>query len=434
MEHPFPQTIVCQIGARRHYAVPAALHQAGLLERFYTDLYARQSWWSTWLKRSGIPALRRWSGRVDTSLPGDKVRSFSRFGWSYKARAAVARRKGTLTSVWIWGGKRFGELVCREGFGAAKAVYAYTSAALEIFTAAKSRGLKCVLDHATAPRRYEIDLVESQYRRYPGWADRTQDDPFIDAYTERQHQEALLADTIICGSTFVRNLVDQAWGLGWKCVVVPLGLRLAATNASERTPHAGPLRILFAGDEAMRKGIGDLHTAVQLAGRERFEVRAVGRIDLTPHGRKIAGESMELMGPIPRSEMANQYRWADVLVLPSVSDTFALTVPEAMSHGVPVVTTTNVGAADIIRPGIDGFVVAPNQPEELAASLLQLADDRNLVAKMSASARDQVQTCNLNAYADRLVEVMRLPNPQNSAPSPVATPQSAMNRERATSR
>jgi glycosyltransferase involved in cell wall biosynthesis len=434
MDRPFPNTVVCQIGARRHYAVPVALQQAGLLERLYTDLYAGRGGVAEFIKRSGLatlfPAAKRWSGRAESSLPEEKVHTFSRFGWSYKLRAALARRRGTLTGVWIWGGKRFGQLVCRAGFGSAHAVYAYTSAALEIFEAAKSRGLKCILDHATAPRRHEMNLVQSQYRRYPDWSDAVQEDPDIDAYTARQHQEAQLADVILCGSNFVRNLIDEAWGLGWKCRVVPLGLQLPAAQSGPRSTHDGPLRILFVGDEAMRKGIADLHTAVQIAGRERFEVRAAGRIDLNQHGRTLAATSMELLGSVPRAEMANQYRWADLLVLPSVSDTFGLVIPEAMAHGVPVVTTTNVGAADIIRPGIDGLIVSPNQPEQLADCLRQLTDDRESVVRMSENARQQVQTCTLTEYSSRLVDAIRSPCPQSAAID-AATDSSPANLERA---
>lgn len=431
MDLPQPQTIVCQIGSRRHYAVPVALHQAGLLARLYTDLYARRTWRTDLLSRVGsaarISSLKRWSNRHDNSLPDEKVCAFPLFGWSYKSRAALARRRGTLTSVWMWGGRKFGQLVSRAGFGSASAVYCYTSAALEIFAAAKSRGLTCILDHATAPRRQELDLVREQSHRYPGWARSPDDDPAVDAYTHRQHEEAQLADVIICGSTFVRNLIEDAWGLGEKCVVVPLGLRTLPTAAPANTPHAGPLRLLFVGDEALRKGIGDLHQAIQRAGRARFEVRALGRFDLSPHGRQLASETMTLLGHVPRSEMEHQYRWADVLVLPSVSDTFGLVVPEAMSHGLPVVTTTHVGAADMIRPGVDGIVIPPHQPEQLAVTLAKLEEDRQLVSNMSAHAAQRVEDFSLEQYAARLVQVIRgavprttpdviVPNPPHTSP------------------
>ncbi len=411
MELPYPQTIVCQIGARRHYAVPVALQQAGLLERLYTDLYAHRNWGTGLVSGLGkavrIPGIKRWNGRTNDSLPDDKVRSFPLFGWSYKSRAAVARRRNRLTSVWTWGGRRFCQHVCRAGFGSAKAVYCYTSAALEVFEAAKSRGITCILDHATAPRRQEMELVREQSVRYPGWGDAPADDAHVDEYTHRQHQEAQLADVIICGSTFVRNMVDDAWGLGNKCVVVPLGLKVPSTSTPAPKSHSGPLRVLFVGDESLRKGIGDLHTAIQFAGRERFEVRAVGRFDLSAHGRAIASESMQLVGHVPRSEMEQQYRWADVFVLPSVSDTFGLVVPEAMANGVPVVTTTHVGAADIIRSGVDGIIIEPNQPEQLAESLRQLSDDRQLIAKMSANAAHRVRDFSLTEYATRLVQAIR---------------------------
>jgi glycosyltransferase involved in cell wall biosynthesis len=101
--------------------------------------------------------------------------------------------------------------------------------------------------------------------------------------------------------------------------------------------------------------------------------------------------------------MREQYDWADVLVLPSISDTFALVVLEAMAAGVPVITTRNTGASDIVRDSVDGFLVPVHDPEAIANKLQMLSDDRHLLQWMSKEACSRARDFSVEAYTRRLV-------------------------------
>ncbi|TDJ06047.1 MAG: glycosyltransferase family 1 protein [Deltaproteobacteria bacterium] len=66
---------------------------------------------------------------------------------------------------------------------------------------------------------------------------------------------------------------------------------------------------------------------------------------------------------------------ADLFVLPTVYDSFAYTVLEALASGIPVVTTANAGAAELIEPGVHGEVLpADFRPADLARALLAWVD------------------------------------------------------------
>lgn len=337
------------------------------------------------------------------------------------------RERGNLTAYWLWVGRRFSRRVAHRGFDGVDAVYGFSSASLEMFQAAKDQGIACILDHATAPKRFEDGLTMKQADRYPGWAAAPpQEDRWAEEYAERQLCEAELADIIVCGSTFVRDAIDRESGLGDKCAVVPLGLRrFPAYQEGTRRSENSRLRILFVGDDAIRKGIGDLCTSVRLFGRDRCEVRVAGNLDLSEKGRREAGEVAELLGPVPRADMSNLYRWADVCVLPSVSETFGLVILEAMSHGVPVISSCNTGGADVIRDGTDGFVVPVMAPEAIAERLRQLDSNPGLLDAMATSARDRSREFDLNSYSERLVGVVnsaideanRFSTPADATPS-----------------
>jgi glycosyltransferase involved in cell wall biosynthesis len=137
-----------------------------------------------------------------------------------------------------------------------------------------------------------------------------------------------------------------------------------------------------------------------------YEARLAGGTDLSPHGRKEASRTLRLLGRLPRSEMAELYQWADVLVLPSISDTFGLVLLEAMSHGAPVIATENTAAPDVVREGEDGWIVPVMAPAVITARLEELTRDRERLEAMSQNAAVRARDYSVDRYAERLRSVL----------------------------
>jgi glycosyltransferase involved in cell wall biosynthesis len=94
--------------------------------------------------------------------------------------------------------------------------------------------------------------------------------------------------------------------------------------------------------------------------------------------------NMQVLGRITREEMRHVYSWADVYVLPTVSDGFAITQLEAMAHGLPVVVTDRCG--EVVEHGKSGFIVPARSGPALAHAVGGLCDDRGLLDRMSQEA------------------------------------------------
>jgi glycosyltransferase involved in cell wall biosynthesis len=110
------------------------------------------------------------------------------------------------------------------------------------------------------------------------------------------------------------------------------------------------------------------------------------------------------VGQVPRALVAEEFRRADVFVLPTICDSFGIVLVEAMAMGVPVITTPNCG--DVVRDGVEGFVVPPRDSRTLAERIRQVVEDRDLRERMSQRARERVQEFSLASYSARLVRVM----------------------------
>jgi starch synthase len=97
----------------------------------------------------------------------------------------------------------------------------------------------------------------------------------------------------------------------------------------------------------------------------------------------------------------------DVLVLPSLFEGFGLAITEAMSQGIPVVTTAHTAGPDIIDDGIDGFIVPIRSAEAIAEKLEVLARDRERLRAMKISAREKAQAHSWENYRRALITMAR---------------------------
>lgn len=115
------------------------------------------------------------------------------------------------------------------------------------------------------------------------------------------------------------------------------------------------------------------------------------------------------------------YRAGDLFVFSSKTETQGLVLLEAMALGVPVVSTAHMGTADIVNPQ-RGAHVAPDDETGFANIVLQLLDDPQRRASMSAEARAYAATWSAGAMADRLMGLYSAVPGQTSRNSPVSQP------------
>ena len=85
---------------------------------------------------------------------------------------------------------------------------------------------------------------------------------------------------------------------------------------------------------------------------------------------------------LPHDQILEQMRQHDVLLLPSLFEGYALVISEALSQGLPVITTKNSGATQTIRDSVEGFIVPIRNSQAIAERLLQLSTNRDQLAAM----------------------------------------------------
>jgi glycosyltransferase involved in cell wall biosynthesis len=205
-------------------------------------------------------------------------------------------------------------------------------------------------------------------------------------------------DGFIFNSQTTKGVVNGLIGNGRSSIVAfpptdRFGQGMTEQSVFERA-KSGPLRILFLGNVISRKG---LHTLLEAVRREKLDFRldVIGSLTSDPAyanalQQKVLVPGLKskvfFHGPLDNDELAGKLRAAHVLVVPSSYEGFGIVYLEGMAFGLPAIGTTAGAAREIISDGETGYLIAPEDAETLAARLMALASDRDLLARMSLNA------------------------------------------------
>jgi glycosyltransferase involved in cell wall biosynthesis len=204
-----------------------------------------------------------------------------------------------------------------------------------------------------------------------------------------------------------------------KIVVVPLAYDPSScTSGSDRSyPKAfsakRPLRVLFLGQANIRKGIHDLVRVAYTMKREPVRFDVAGSHGPLPSSLP---ENVVFHGPISRGEVSAWYRRADLFLLPTHSDGFALTQLEAIAHGLPIIATQRCGS--VVQPGLTGWLVDAGAPEQVVEAIHQGMAAPAMLAEMSAAALERIEDFSIARLSDQLSRLRASPttdSPHNRA-------------------
>lgn len=398
--------LVIQRGARRGYAIPKLLAEAGMLERFYTDLAGNRGAGRLLTLGRFLPGGKQRLDRLaKRSLPsGIAPQSLTFAGPAF--RHAMRQRLGlpgpeadfarlvALTADWS-------RAMIHRGFGQATHVYSMLNEAGSVIDEARRRGLTVVSEVYILLSTERI--VAAEQRHFPEWEPGT---PDYDALRARFLPGDIYPrdiDLCICPSEAVRDDLISNWGVDHgKTALVPYGMDPRWLDLEPR-PERG--RILFVGTADLRKGIHYLAAAANrlLAAGRKYEFRVAGNVTDTVR-RHPECRNLTFLGRVPRDRIHEEFQRADLFVLPSLAEGSAEVTYEALAAGVPQVVTPATGS--VARDRIEGRVVPERDPEALAAAIEASIEDRSWRDAAGAASRERAREYTWEEYGERLIEAL----------------------------
>ncbi|WP_294229362.1 glycosyltransferase family 4 protein, partial [uncultured Chryseobacterium sp.] len=202
---------------------------------------------------------------------------------------------------------------------------------------------------------------------------------------ELLEKEIEYSDYCICASSITKkSLVDAGFDEA-KIFIAPYGVDTEKFPFYNREKlNNKKFRILFLGSLNQRKGITYLIDAINQI--ENIELVIVGRGIYDDSLLQNANFTVVNKKNIDHNELLAEFERSDCFVLPSIIEGFGQVVLEAMSTGLPVITTENTCGPDIIENGIDGFVIPIRDQESLRNSINLLKENKSYRLKMGKSA------------------------------------------------
>lgn len=359
---PSLQWLCCQLGAREQYAIPRALDRLGVLDCLVTD---------AWLPTSSLPtkiSVRRLPRRFHTDLSAAHVKAFnsSMVAFEILARARRLRGWAKIIARNRWFQRKVVSALSsdfRQRTANSPVLLSYSYTALEPFRYAKAHGWKTLLVQID-PGPEEERIVSEEAARVPelarGW------EPAPAEYWACWREECKLADRIVVNSKWSREGLVRGGVPAEKIFIIPLAYEPEVSSGSlveaglqrrypNRFTSERPLRALFLGLVNLRKGVARLLEVARILRDEPVEFWMVGPVEIGNASTITHAGRVKWFGPVAPNRAAGFYRNADLFILPTLSDGFALTQLEAQAYGLPVIASKNCG--EVVQDGVNGSIL-----------------------------------------------------------------------------
>jgi glycosyltransferase involved in cell wall biosynthesis len=329
-----------------------------------------------------------------TTYPKFMARKFIGTDASIKSFSMLELRRRIYSKLGV-GGKP--DLTIAKSFGNFSRQYVssntdifvgWSSASLEAIKPSQDLGAKVIIERGSTHIVSQTEVLRAAYKEIG-----------VDFYEtnieiiEREEQEYALADKISVPSNYAaQTFVDHGVSMD-KIFVNGMGVDLGLFQAPTTRPVDRKPRIIFAGGVGVRKGVPWLLDAFKRLSSEA-ELHLIGPVssDYEDILRISVGENIHVRGALSGRQLAIEYSRGDIFCLPSLEEGYGMVIPQAMACGLPIVTTNVVGAADLLKHGHNGLIVAPSDSIVLADALERLVDDVSLRETMGAHALTTIQT------------------------------------------
>ena len=178
--------------------------------------------------------------------------------------------------------------------------------------------------------------------------------------------------------------------------------------------HAGRRpRFLYAGQLISRKGVNHLLDAwSKLRGQRpsKGSLWVVGDGPLKPELMRQAGalglSEVHFVGGVDYGSIGSWYGGCDVLVLPTLEDTWGMVVLEAMALGKPVLCSVRAGASELVAGGVNGFTFKPEDSGRLADLMLEFIDKPRLAVEFGLKSAEAMSAYTHAKAADAIRDLI----------------------------
>jgi starch synthase len=248
---------------------------------------------------------------------------------------------------------------------------------------ANKMGKITVVEVVNSHVEYQEEVLKEEHKRLNlPW------EPFHKKDKERRLKEYDAADYILLPSEFVKQSFLAKGFREEKLLKVPYGFAIPVQKDSNLVKSHATFNVLYVGSISVRKGVRYLIEAFKMLEMPNKKLIIVGpKTQISGIEDLEITADIEFVGVLKGTDLEKAYQSADVFCLPTIEDGYGLVLGEALSYGLPLITTTNSGGIDLISEGIEGFIVPIRDAVAIHKKLKLLSSNRELLTKMKMAAQ-----------------------------------------------
>lgn len=395
---------VCQIGGRMQYAVARIFDSQQLLSKLYTDLCFDKFPFSL-IKESSF--FSKYGSSRKVNIDPKKIEHFPLLAYQYYKNRQYANTVELEYQNYMWMENRFGNKVLNQlKNDGVEYLYTFNTASRTI---GKFKGdKKIILEQCSLPFGQYRQAIIHEFEKNSGWCKPEAIYSYLDESVEQfilhEREEWLNAEYIIVPSVSVKDSLIAEGVNQSKIILVPYGINFS-TDKDLRNQidkkQLLPFTVTTIGYLELRKGIHHFLNVAKAYPSAQF--RAIGRQgNLIPEAKlSELNKYVKLTGHLDRYSLSKEFQRTHVMLFLTIGEGSATVVYEALSLGIPVITTKEAGS--IIEHEVNGFIIEPDNTSLIIYYLEKLKDpDYYHFISMNALARSQYG--NFEAYKNRLLE------------------------------
>ncbi len=393
------------------YKTAGYLHEHDMLQCYFTSVYYDEKVWIFRLLKKvlGDNNIQRMLGKhmENENIP---VQSYCRMlGLLYLLLIRIDKKKVLSPLVYRILVQRFGKKVAKYCLKSnTDCVIMCDTTADSCFKRIKVKNprIRCVLDMSSIPTGEIIDILENEKKN---------NNPFINTVGLRLKSaqsnlrgsisEMQKSDVCLVPSSYVKSIVNRR-APSLKTIMLPYGVVLDEFTYKETcVDPTRPLKFLYVGGIEATKGSYYVLEAFKSIDKCNAELLCVGDMSYAINEAISYRDVADFMGFVVRKNMPSVYAAVDVYIIPSLYEGLSQSTLEAMSSGLPVIST--ICCQDLVCNGENGYIVKTSDCQSIIEAVNYFVSHREKVAKMGKRSREIAQQFSWDRYGENLVKAVQ---------------------------
>jgi glycosyltransferase involved in cell wall biosynthesis len=379
-----PKVIVSHPGRQHSHELVYALQEGNMLLKYFT---------SFWYKPDKFPYI--FLKRIKRFEEEFKKRYFEKINPRFVVQNPFFEIKNRFIlkrqNSWLKIGIEFDRWVSKKIEKMDFDIFiGYELSSYKSFKVCKQKNKICIYDLPGVAYNFQKEIFERYGKKYD------------ERESKIKNKELNLSDYIFVPSEIVKKSLICLGIDEKKIIKIPYGVDISKFSQKKEYKKDKILKIVFVGAITWHKGIEILLKAIK-------DLKAIINVELNLVGKIVDNEILnEYKGLynyhsfVPHEKLNDFYKQNDIFVFPSLIEGFGLVVLEAMASGLPVIVSDRAGSSDIVRDGIDGFVIPSGNAQMLKEKIIYFYNNRDKIEEMGKNASLNVRNYTWEKYRENV--------------------------------